>query len=90
MHNELSNIVLLAPGTYNFAYTIDAVEDCPSKTSRLKLEVHRAPRPGIISKQIFMCPSDDFSSYTNMNLFDLIKEEDTNGVWIDASETKLG
>lgn len=74
------------PGSYEFIYTTNIVNTCVSEIANIKLQVHRAPKTGE-PIDLIICETDDFSLYTNVNLFDLLIGEDPDGVWKDNSGT---
>ena len=73
-------------GTYTFIYTVEQVDTCPSRSTTVILEVHRAPESGEAT-DIVICDTDDLTPYTNIDLFDQIINEDLNGVWTDDDNT---
>ncbi|ARV16665.1 gliding motility-associated C-terminal domain-containing protein [Polaribacter sp. SA4-12] len=73
-------------GTYSFTYTVDDVVTCSSKFATILLEVHRAPESGT-AEDLTICKTEDFSLYTNIDLFDQLSEEDTDGIWFDIDGT---
>ncbi|CAM1361470.1 Gliding motility-associated C-terminal domain-containing protein [Tenacibaculum soleae] len=76
----------IKPGTYIFYYTTGSVKNCSERTSKVILEVHRFPEAGEVIN-IEICDTNDLSPYTNVNLFDYVSGEDTNGVWVDDDGT---
>ncbi|WP_299710954.1 gliding motility-associated C-terminal domain-containing protein [uncultured Tenacibaculum sp.] len=83
---NLFNAKLAGVGTHTLTYTVPAVDSCPARTAKVILEVHRAAEAGSAS-DIIICDTDDLSSYRNINLFDYITGNDTDGVWHDVSRT---
>lgn len=67
-------------GTFSFTYKIPQIGTCPAVESTAIVTVYRAPEPGDGSS-IILCEDDDFSTLTNVNLFDQIQGNDPNGVW---------
>ena len=82
------------PGVYLFKYITPIVQHsdgsiiCPSREVDLELEVHRKANAGKAIDQDF-CITDDFSSYTAVDLFTLVTGEDSNGVWSETSTNQL-
>lgn len=74
------------PGIYNFTYTVEAVATCPSRTATLILEVHPSPNAGN-PNDFSICTNEDFSTLTNVDLFNFLAGQDPNGTW---SETGTG
>jgi len=70
------------PGTYDLIYTVAGVDTCNSEFAEVKLEVHRAPISGE-GFNITICNSEDFSIYTDFDLFTLLIGEDEFGTWED-------
>jgi gliding motility-associated-like protein len=86
LNDNFFNASAAGPGTYTFVYTVAAVDICPEKSAKVTLEVHRTPRSGE-ALDITICASEDLSIYTNMNLFDHLVGEDSNGVWTEINGT---
>lgn len=84
--NQFFDAEAAGPGTYSFIYTTLEVDTCVPRTAKVVLEVHRAPEAGEASN-IIICESEDFSLFTNINLFDWLEGEDTDGIWSDSSGT---
>ncbi|WP_298473369.1 gliding motility-associated C-terminal domain-containing protein [uncultured Maribacter sp.] len=73
------------PGVYTFTYTVDAIMDgatvvCPSRFATIEVEVHD-PRTAGEPSSITFCTTDDFSTYTNFDLHDLLTGESMIGSW---------
>ncbi len=73
-------------GLYKFTYTVKDVDTCLSREATVILKVHRKPSAGNPTN-IEICDTDDLTPYTNINLFDYISDEDTDGIWADQSGT---
>ena len=73
-------------GRHTLTYTVDNVSTCTSRMATVILEVHRAAEPGIAS-DIIICDTDDLGPYSNINLFDFIIGNDSDGIWIDDNAT---
>ncbi|WP_440069635.1 gliding motility-associated C-terminal domain-containing protein [Tenacibaculum discolor] len=86
LNDNLFNASLAGVGTYTFIYTVEQVDTCPSKSTTVILEVHRAPESGEAT-DIVICDTDDLTPYTNIDLFDQIINEDLNGIWTDDDNT---
>ena len=74
------------PGTYIFTYTTGTVASCPSRTATLILEVHPAPEAGT-PENFVICTNEDFSTLTNVDLFDFLTGQDPNGTWSEGNNT---
>lgn len=86
LSGQFFNAQAAEEGTYSFTYTVDDVGSCSSKFATITIEVHRAPESGT-AENLTICKTEDFSLYTNFNLFDLLTEEDTDGIWFDIDGT---
>ncbi|HEX8269368.1 MAG TPA: gliding motility-associated C-terminal domain-containing protein [Flavobacterium sp.] len=75
-------------GTYNFTYTMPAIGTCPEMSTSIAVTVYRSPVSGTKTDLIF-CNIDDFSAYTNVNLFDQLAGEDANGQWTETTTNEL-
>jgi len=75
-------------GTYSFTYTMPAIGTCPQVSSTAIITVHRAPEPGE-GQDLLLCETDDMSVYTNLDLFSLLTDEDSNGKWTEGSTAEL-
>ncbi|MCO6163595.1 gliding motility-associated C-terminal domain-containing protein [Flavobacterium sp. NRK F7] len=73
-------------GTYTLTYTVPAIGSCPSRSANVTLTVHPLPESGVASSLTF-CETDDFSTLTNVDLFNLLAGEDTGGFWTDNFPT---
>lgn len=80
------NAVSAGIGTYTLTYTVPAVGTCPSRSADVTLTVHELPDAGVPTPLIF-CETDDFSAYTNLDLFDQLTGEDSGGSWSENSGT---
>lgn len=80
------NAQLAGVGTYLLTYTVPAVGTCPSRAAQVSLTVHPLPIAGTPTPLIF-CETDDFSTFTNVDLYDQLTGEDSGGFWTDASGT---
>ena len=76
------------PGIYEFTYTVDMVDSCPSRQSRVILEVHPAANPGLATSFV-ICTNDDFSAFTNFDLNNQLVGEDPNGTWSESRTNQL-
>ena len=86
LDGQFFNALEAEAGTYSFTYTVDDVDTCSSRFATILLEVHRAPESGT-AENITICKTEDFSLYTNIDLFDQLTEEDTDGIWFDIDGT---
>lgn len=84
--NNFFNAQLAGIGTYTLTYTVPAIGSCPSRSANVVLTVHPLPESGTPSNLTF-CETDDFSTLTNVDLFNLLINEDTGGFWIDNAST---
>ncbi len=80
------NPQLAGVGTYTLVYTTSAIGTCVAKSSTVKITVHPLAIAGIATPLRF-CETDDFSTFTNLDLFDQLSGEDGGGSWTDASGT---
>lgn len=80
------NAQLAGIGTYVIVYTVPSIGTCPSRTATISLTVEELPEAGTPTPLIF-CETDDFSSFTNVNLLDQLAGEDGNGSWTDNNAT---
>jgi gliding motility-associated-like protein len=69
-------------GTFQYIYTLPAISPCsvvePSTT--VTVTIVRAPETGT-PKNLELCGTTDLAGYTNFNLHDLLKDEDSGGRW---------
>ncbi|KGL62809.1 gliding motility-associated C-terminal domain-containing protein [Polaribacter sp. Hel1_85] len=86
LSGQFFNAQAAEEGTYSFTYTVESVDNCLPKFATVLLEVHRAPESGT-PENIIICKTEDFSLYTNVNLFDQLTEEDNDGIWEDIDGT---
>ncbi|WP_095073389.1 gliding motility-associated C-terminal domain-containing protein [Tenacibaculum jejuense] len=86
LNGNLFNATVAGLGTHTLTYTVDAVDSCPSRTATIVLEVHRASDSGIAS-ELVICDTDDLSGYSNLNLFDYLSGNDSDGIWSDNNST---
>ncbi len=75
-------------GIYEFTYTTPIVGSCTSRTSRVILEVHPPPNPGI-PRDYVVCVNDDLSGDTNLDLNSYLTDEDNDGIWSEDSTSEL-
>ena len=80
------NAALAGEGTYTLTYTVPAIGSCPSENANVTLTVNPLPDAGTPTSLIF-CETDDFSTFTNVDLFDQLAGEDTGGTWTENSGT---
>ncbi|MET0760292.1 MAG: hypothetical protein ABWZ56_07720, partial [Flavobacterium sp.] len=80
------NAQLAGQGTYILTYTVPAVGICPSRSADVTLTVHPLPIAGTPVPLTF-CETDDFSAYTNLDLFNQLTGEDGGGFWVDNNAT---
>lgn len=80
------NAALAGQGTYTLTYTVPAIGSCPSENANVTLTVHPLPEAGTPTPLIF-CETDDFSMFTNVDLFDQLAGEDAGGTWTENSGT---
>jgi gliding motility-associated-like protein len=80
------NASLAGPGTYILTYTVPAIGICPSENANVTLTVHPLPEAGTPIPLVF-CETDDFSAFTNVDLFDQLVGEDGGGSWVENSGT---
>ncbi|WP_299676458.1 gliding motility-associated C-terminal domain-containing protein [uncultured Tenacibaculum sp.] len=86
LNGNFFNATVAGRGTHTLTYTVDAVDSCPSRTATIVLEVHRASDSGIAS-DLNICDTDDLSIYSNLNLFDYLAGNDSDGIWSDNDTT---
>ncbi|PKH52794.1 hypothetical protein CXF68_19760 [Tenacibaculum sp. Bg11-29] len=84
--DNIFNAELAGAGTYALNYIVSNVNSCASKTATVILEVHRSPNAGI-AMNLEICDTDNLSLYDNVNLFDYVMGQDSNGVWTDVNNT---
>ncbi|MGK4566080.1 hypothetical protein [Flavobacterium sp. 3HN19-14] len=75
-------------GTFSFTYSLPQVGTCPAMQSTVFVTVYRAPVPGT-SQGLVFCENDDFSAYTNVNLFGQLSGEDSNGLWSESGTSEF-
>ncbi len=80
------NASLAGEGTYTLTYTVPAIGTCPSENANVTLTVHPLPNAGTSTPLVF-CETDDFSTFTNVDLFDQLAGEDAGGTWTENSGT---
>ena len=80
------NAALAGQGTYVLAYTVPAIGVCPSESANVTLTVHPLPEAGTPTPLRF-CETDNFSAFTNVDLYDQLAGEDTGGTWTENSGT---
>jgi gliding motility-associated-like protein len=83
---NIFNAQLAGAGTFILTYTVVAVGTCPSRKADVTVTVHPLPIAGTPIPMIF-CETDDFSTFTNIDLFDQLTGEDGGGTWADANAT---
>lgn len=83
---NLFNAALAGEGTYILTYTVPAIGTCLSENANVTLTVHPLPDAGTPTPLIF-CETDDFSAFTNVDLFDQLAGEDAGGTWAENSGT---
>ncbi|NHN26866.1 gliding motility-associated C-terminal domain-containing protein [Flavobacterium jejuense] len=86
VNGNFFNAQLAGIGTYTLTYTVPAIGSCPSRSANVSLTVHPLPESGIPSNLTF-CETDDFSGFTNINLFNQLSGEDSGGFWSDNFPT---
>ena len=84
--DNIFNAELAGAGTYALNYIVSNVNSCASRTATVILEVHRSPNAGI-AMNLEICDTDNLSLYDNVNLFDYVIGQDSNGVWTDVNNT---
>ena len=92
-HNDTTNkdvpalfYVKEITGNFQFTYTMPAIGTCTAKSSTAIISVVRAPQSGKASN-LYVCASDGFSNYTNLDLNDLLAGEDAGGIWRENKVT---
>ncbi|MES2864034.1 MAG: gliding motility-associated C-terminal domain-containing protein [Bacteroidota bacterium] len=80
------NAALAGEGVYTLTYTVPAVGICASESANVTLTVHPLPDAGTPTPLVF-CETDDFSTFTNVDLFDQLAGEDAGGTWTENSGT---
>lgn len=80
------NAQLAGVGTYTLTYTVPAIGSCPSRSANVFLTVHPLPESGVPTNLTF-CETDDFSAFTNVDLFNQLSGEDQGGFWTDNFPT---
>jgi gliding motility-associated-like protein len=80
------NAVVAGVGTYTLTYTVPAIGTCPARVATVLLTVHPLPDSGAPVPLIF-CETDDFSTFTNVDLFDYLTGEDGGGTWTENNAT---
>lgn len=73
-------------GTFQFTYTMPAIGTCPAMSSTAIITIFRSPEPGD-PKNLSLCGTDGLAAYTNYDLNNLLTGQDTDGVWVDLSNT---
>ncbi|HEX8563856.1 MAG TPA: gliding motility-associated C-terminal domain-containing protein [Flavobacterium sp.] len=85
---SIFNAMAAGVGTYNFTYTMPAIGSCPAVSTSIAVTVYRSPQSGTRIDLLF-CNTDDFSTATNVNLFDHLVNEDPNGQWTENLTDEL-
>lgn len=80
------NAALAGVGTYVLTYSVPAIGSCPAENANVTLTVHPLPDAGTPTPLVF-CETDDFSTFTNVDLFDQLTGEDAGGTWTENSGT---
>lgn len=80
------NAQLAGVGTYMLTYLVPGVGTCPARPAQVALTVHPLPIAGTPTPLIF-CETDDFSTFTNVDLYDQLTGEDSGGFWTDVNAT---
>ena len=80
------NAALAGVGTYTLTYTVPAIGSCISENANVTLTVHPLPEAGTPTPLVF-CETDDFSPFTNVDLFNQLSGEDGGGNWSDNNGT---
>lgn len=78
----------LGLGTFQFTYTINAIDTCPAQSSTAFLTVYRAPEAGTPGT-LLLCNTDDLSLYSNLDLNSLLTAEDANGQWTEGATDEI-
>ncbi|RTY95350.1 gliding motility-associated C-terminal domain-containing protein [Flavobacterium sp. GT3R68] len=74
-------------GTYVLTYTVPIIGICNTNlTSTVTVTVQPLPNAGVATPLTF-CETDDFSAYTNVDLFNQLAGEDNGGFWTDTNGT---
>jgi len=73
-------------GTFQFTYTMPAIDTCPAMSSTAIITIFRSPESGD-AINISLCGTNGLSAYTNYDLNNSLKGEDAGGVWTDQSST---
>jgi gliding motility-associated-like protein len=77
------------PITQEYSYTMPAIGNCPETSVRVFLSFFRTPSSGIAIPLDLCDNTDDFSLYTNVDLFSLINGEDAGGRWTEFGTNQI-
>ena len=69
---------------FDFTYTVPAVGTCPARSATVTITVFPSPDAGT-PDDLILCETDDFSIYTNFDLFTLLTGNDAGGSWSDIN-----
>lgn len=73
--------------TYSYKYTIGAVGSCSEVSSEISVSIYRSPEPGTaINMQL--C-SNQLGAYTNVDLFNQLSGEDSDGTWSESGTSEI-
>jgi gliding motility-associated-like protein len=73
--------------TYSYRYTIGAVGSCNVVSAQISVSIYRSPEPGTaINMQL--C-SNQLGAYTNVDLFNQLNGEDSDGTWSESGTSEI-
>ncbi len=80
-NDGILNTQNLSPGTYTFTYEVTSNPPCSNDSQEITIEIENTVVAGDLVENLSLCEGDD----QTIDLFDLIENNDPDGIWNDLS-----
>ena len=77
------DLSVLAVGTYNFTFDVDAVGTCDDELVTVQIVINDLPNTGTPNNPAPFCENDPALNNNAFDLFDILNGEDAGGTWSD-------
>ena len=77
------DLSVLAVGTYNFTFDVDAVGTCDDELVTVQIIINDLPNTGTPNNPAPFCENDPALNNNAFDLFDILNGEDAGGTWSD-------